>query len=255
MPQNHQNNLQGFGWFGGSNQYGNQFPNNNAPATFPKTPSLFLPNFVPPVYFPNNYPYPNFNSFPFAPNFNNNGNGQSYGQNNGGGQNPPPPFNNNPEGQFGGQNHNQNTGGQHPQPSQVQPHGHNHGGGQNSPPLFNNNPEGQFGGQNNNQNTGGQHQQPSQVQPLPSNPNGGQNVHNQLGAGEDKFLTNAFFGNNAEGTNKINRHWTPEDEARWQATTKAPYFENKVPGLECTLPASAVLGTKDNMKMLTLNSI
>lgn len=27
-----------------------------------------------------------------------------------------------------------------------------------------------------------------------------------------------------------NRDWTNEDELRWQATTQAPYFENKVPG-------------------------
>ena len=56
--------------------------------------------------------------------------------------------------------------------------------------------------------------------------------------GDDKFATDAFFG----GSENTHREWTDEDEMKWQATTKAPYFENKVPGLECTLPASAVLG-------------
>lgn len=47
----------------------------------------------------------------------------------------------------------------------------------------------------------------------------------------DAFLTNAFFGlNQPTNTNNVNRHWTKDDEMKWQATTKAPYFENKVPG-------------------------
>lgn len=39
---------------------------------------------------------------------------------------------------------------------------------------------------------------------------------------------------------------------KWQATTKAPYFENKVPGLECTLPASAVLEATTALKASSL---
>lgn len=39
---------------------------------------------------------------------------------------------------------------------------------------------------------------------------------------------------------------------QWQATTKAPYFENKVPGLECTLPASAVLEATTALKASSL---
>lgn len=203
MSQNYPNNPQGFGWFGGGNQYDNQYTNNNGPPPIPKTPSLFLPNFAPPVYFPNTFPYPNFNSFPFPPSYNNNpnGNGQHDGQNNGGGQNSQSTFNNNnPAGQ---PNHNHNSAGQHPHTPTVRP---------------------------------------LPVQPLPSHTHGTQDVHNQLGSGQDKFLTNAFFGGDGQGTDNVNRHWTEDDELKWQATTKAPYFENKVPGLECTLPASAVLG-------------
>jgi hypothetical protein len=56
-------------------------------------------------------------------------------------------------------------------------------------------------------------------------------------SGDNKFATNAFFK-----PTDLDRHWTEEDEEQWQATTKAPYFENKVPGLQCSLPAAAVLG-------------
>ncbi|CRK93766.1 CLUMA_CG007294, isoform A, partial [Clunio marinus] len=39
------------------------------------------------------------------------------------------------------------------------------------------------------------------------------------------------------------RHvWNDKDDREWRATTKAPYFENKVPGLESFLPAAAVVG-------------
>lgn len=193
---------QGFGWFGGSNQFGNQNPNsnnnNNGPATFPNAPStgLFQPNFIPPVYFPNNYPYPTFpNMFPFVP-FNN--------------------VNNRPNNnQGGGQGYG--PGGQYPQ----QP---------------NQNNDGQFGGQGNNQN--GHDADP--------------NTQNRVDATDDQFLTNAFFNPNQQGTENVHREWTKEDEQKWQATTKRPYFENKVPGLECTLPASAVLGATTALKASSL---
>lgn len=101
-------------------------------------------------------------------------------------------------------------------------HGHNHqgphGNDHQRPPFNNNNrPDGSFN------------------QPPPGNQNT-----------EDKFATDAFFGNNH------NHHWTEDDEMKWQATTKAPYFENKVPGLECTLPASAVLGATTALKASSL---
>lgn len=54
----------------------------------------------------------------------------------------------------------------------------------------------------------------------------------------DEFLTNSLFG----GSNLNRQQWTVEDEKAWQATTKSPYFDNKVPGADCSLPAAAVLG-------------
>lgn len=199
MPYNYQNQPQGFGWFGAT-PYGNQQPinnnnDNNNPMMpkAPNTPNLYQPNFVPPVYYPNQFQYPTFpNMFPFQPHFG---------------------FN--PHGQFNGQS-----------PHHGRPHGtdqqHNH----QRPPFnsFNNRPDGG-----------------NQPQPFP--PTGNQNTNNQA---EDKFATDAFFGNNH------NHHWTEDDEMKWQATTKAPYFENKVPGLECTLPASAVLGATTALKASNL---
>ncbi|KAG5674815.1 hypothetical protein PVAND_004762 [Polypedilum vanderplanki] len=46
--------------------------------------------------------------------------------------------------------------------------------------------------------------------------------------------------------------WTEEDEMKWQATTKKPYFENKAPVLGCTLSAAAVLGAMSALKVSTL---
>jgi hypothetical protein len=42
--------------------------------------------------------------------------------------------------------------------------------------------------------------------------------------------------------NSHRRSWDSEEDRRWRATTKAPYFENKVPGSESYLPAAAVVG-------------
>ena len=38
------------------------------------------------------------------------------------------------------------------------------------------------------------------------------------------------------------RRWDDEEDRRWRATTRAPYFENRQPGSESVLPAAAVLG-------------
>jgi hypothetical protein len=53
-----------------------------------------------------------------------------------------------------------------------------------------------------------------------------------------RFPSSGFF----HDRNENDRNWSEIDEKNWRATTKAPYFENKVPGLGCTLPAAAVLG-------------
>lgn len=208
--QQNQHQQQGFGWIGSGNQIGSQYPNNNGqnPATFPKTPSLFLPNFAPPVYFaPNSFPYPsfpNYNPFQFATPFNNqypggNYGGQSQGQ----------------SASSGGQNANGNFGGQ------------NVGGGEQS-----------------GHNVGGGKNQPGNGQNVPSVDTNDQGTFTRVELEEGEFATNAFFGahQSTSGSDKVHREWTQDDESKWQATTKAPYFENKVPGLECTLPAAAVLG-------------
>lgn len=36
--------------------------------------------------------------------------------------------------------------------------------------------------------------------------------------------------------------WNSEDDRNWRKTTKAPYFENKLPGYEKYLPAAAIVG-------------
>lgn len=43
---------------------------------------------------------------------------------------------------------------------------------------------------------------------------------------ETHFATDSFFSNNDD------RQWTEDQEMQWQATTKAPFFENTVPGNE-----------------------
>lgn len=258
MQPSNQHNPQGFGWFGGENQFGNQYPNNNdnngnGPATFPKTPSLFLPNFVPPVYFPS-APYPtfpnfNFNQFPFAPPYNNNPNSFGQGNNQGNqhaggnnqfsGQSPSQRPEGNGEGEFQGQGNNQNGGNQYGGQAPLQPGQGNRHQGQ-SPQYPAQYPQHQ-GQDNHNNNGGGQFPQPP-VAPLNPQQTTNRGPDQQFQSTDDKFLTNAFFGSNQDRTEHGNRQWTEDDEMKWQATTKAPYFENKVPGLECTLPASAVLG-------------
>lgn len=80
------------------------------------------------------------------------------------------------------------------------------------------------------------------------------NPENQFGGGmtppdrrtgsTDGYSTNSFFFNPGMniGNSYGNRQWNRDDEMKWQATTKKPYFENKQPGRECILPAAAVLG-------------
>lgn len=79
----------------------------------------------------------------------------------------------------------------------------------------------------------------SQLNPLTKSTPGSDIVGNRVDSEAKGFLSNAFFSH--QKSDKVSRKWSLDDEMRWQATTKAPYFENKVPGLECTLPASAVL--------------
>lgn len=192
-----------------------------------------MPNFVPPVYFPNTLPFPNFNSFPFP-------------THNQGGQYP-----NNHQGNIDHHHHqdNHNAGhfpssnnlaGQLPFPSNKPTPSGQHPGQKTGPNVFPN--------QNHDLNNGEQ----TISQQVPSNGGGQQahasggeqsSSHNQVETENGKFPSNAFFK-----PESVDRQWTEKDEEEWQATTKAPYFENKVPGLECTLPASAVLGEKLKLK-------
>jgi hypothetical protein len=190
---------QGFGWFG--NHFGNQFPNQYENPAFPKLPPLFLPNFVPPVYYPNTLPFPNYNPFPTPQTQ------PGYGSTNVPNANVPsnvPSTNNQHPGNFGvfpGQHHNTDNS-------------HHH--------------------TNNHQGSGHTHHQVDNVNRIDSN---------------DQFATNAFFKPTAN-----ERHWSEREEQEWQATTKAPYFENKVPGLECSLPAAAVLGDyKNSMRVFFIS--
>lgn len=100
---------------------------------------------------------------------------------------------------------------------------------------------GQFQGQNNGD---GQHQVPQK--PVE---NFGSESGNRVEEFVGKYPTDAFFGHTQ---NTAEREWTQDDEMKWQATTKAPYFENKVPGLDCVLPASAVLGATTALKASNL---
>lgn len=43
------------------------------------------------------------------------------------------------------------------------------------------------------------------------------------------------------------RNWDEDEDRRWRATTQAPYFDNKIPGEDKILPASAVLGKLKNI--------
>lgn len=174
----------GFGWFGAGipqhNQDQDAAGGNAAFPTLPNYAPFVYPQFTPQFYNPPQFPFPNFNLFPFGIN-----NGVSL----------------------------------HPQP---------------------------------------QPQQPNPVAPPPTDdidsstylPPRGPATESTFIINEttpptvvstttDEFLTNSLFG---EGSNADRREWTAEDEQDWQATTKAPYFDNKVPGMDCALPAAAVLG-------------
>lgn len=50
--------------------------------------------------------------------------------------------------------------------------------------------------------------------------------HRGEGTNNNHFATDSFFAGSEE------REWTQEQESKWQATTKAPFFENTVPGNE-----------------------
>lgn len=42
--------------------------------------------------------------------------------------------------------------------------------------------------------------------------------------------------------NQFYGRWNNENDKKWRETTRAPYFDNKIPGDDKVLPASAVIG-------------
>lgn len=172
IVNNQQSNFQpGFGFFGAGVPQDQGQVNANVFPPLPNYTPFIFPQFTPQFYNPPQFPFPNFNLFPFGI-----------------------PNNNNPVG-F------------HPQPPPPAP----------EPPI--------------ESSTEAPEATEStfiiQVTPTPTTES------------PDEFASNSLFG---EGSSADRREWTVEDEKAWQATTRAPYFENKVPGMDCSLPAAAVLG-------------
>ncbi|CRK93765.1 CLUMA_CG007293, isoform A, partial [Clunio marinus] len=82
------------------------------------------------------------------------------------------------------------------------------------------------------------------------------NYYGSRSAGGSPFLTNAlFYGARMNyGSHNSNRQrtWYDEDDKKWRATTKAPYFDNKVPGSQSYLPAAAVVGAATAFGLVSL---
>jgi hypothetical protein len=52
--------------------------------------------------------------------------------------------------------------------------------------------------------------------------------------------------------NAYEKRWNEEKDREWRATTSAPYFENKIPGEDKILPASAVVGAATAFGLVSL---
>ncbi|KAL7042488.1 hypothetical protein ACKWTF_001157 [Chironomus riparius] len=63
-------------------------------------------------------------------------------------------------------------------------------------------------------------------------------------SGYNNYGHNGYYGNSGYGNSYgySRRQWDEEEDRKWRQTTRAPYFENKVPGEDKILPASAVIG-------------
>lgn len=90
-------------------------------------------------------------------------------------------------------------------------------------------------------------------QGLPGNTYISNNYYGSQRSGGSGFLTSALFygmgmhsgymwGRSSSHDSYNRRRWDEEEDRKWRATTQAPYFENKVPGEDKILPASAVIG-------------
>lgn len=56
-----------------------------------------------------------------------------------------------------------------------------------------------------------------------------------------KFLVEHLYERDFALKSKL-AEWTEGDDRRWRFTTKAPYFDNRIPRTDKILPASAVVG-------------
>ncbi|CRL03836.1 CLUMA_CG016757, isoform A [Clunio marinus] len=70
--------------------------------------------------------------------------------------------------------------------------------------------------------------------------------------GGSSFLTSALFNRGRSHNSFRHRSWSDKDDRRWRMTTKAPYFENKIPGSEKILPAAAVVGAATAFGLISL---
>ena len=138
-----------------------------------------------------------------------------------------------------------------------------------NPPAYNPNyakqPSYNPGYQSNSYNPGGSYSnyKPNYGSSFGTNGLGGNTyIHNNYyggrtggGFGGSPFLMSAlFFGagmHSGYGWGH-RRSFDQEDDRRWRATTKAPYFENKVPGSDNYLPAAAVVGAATAFGLVSL---
>lgn len=76
----------------------------------------------------------------------------------------------------------------------------------------------------------------------------------QRSSGFSGFLTKAlFYGTGLHhGYLWGSGRWNDDDDRKWRSTTKAPYFENKIPGADVILPASAVVGAATAFGLVSL---
>jgi hypothetical protein len=74
------------------------------------------------------------------------------------------------------------------------------------------------------------------------------NQYRTTATGPSSFLTNAiFYGHEIRFGNTMHDMrtyipWSEEKDEQWRATTKAPYFDNKIPQSQDILPAAVVDG-------------
>jgi hypothetical protein len=78
-------------------------------------------------------------------------------------------------------------------------------------------------------------------------------LNNALFFGAGSHFGNKFGDHNSYSSNRQRRRqWDDQEDHNWRATTKAPYFGNKVPGSEVILPAAAVVGAATAFGLVSL---